>query len=106
MRLREHIRLSTPRSLVSALDEAERVEHILCATETRHRIRQVEMSEDEEELELTRQASANPPQRSWRGPKRAARNEGCYRCGEHLQELPGSGAPCTFRLCPNTTTSP
>ena len=81
-RLREHIRLSTPRSLVSALDEAERVEDILCATETRHRIRQVEMSEDEEELELTRQASANPPQRSWRGPKRATRNEGCYRCGE------------------------
>ena len=82
-RLREHIRLNFPHSLATALDEAERVEHVLCVS--RHHIRQADVTgEIDEDEVVTRQAAATDARRyPRRSPgQQRRRDDGCYRCGE------------------------
>lgn len=99
-RLREHLRLYTPTSLSAALEEAERVEHILCTAEPKHHVRLAVRQGDGEELETTRQATALPPQRRQREWKRPARGDGCYRCGEPGHIARNCPAPAPLNPAP------
>lgn len=47
--LREDIRLRTPISLATSLDEAKRVEHVLHSPGLKHLVRQAELNESESE---------------------------------------------------------
>lgn len=103
-RLREHIRLHFPSSLIGALDEAERVEHVLCAT--KHQARQVEVvmeNNDDSEAAETRQVSVSETRRYPRNnPRRQRKDEGCYRCGEagHVARHCMAPAPRTAPIQP------
>lgn len=97
-RLKEHLRLNAPSTLSAAIEEAERVEHILCTEEPKHDIRQAVKQEDGEELEATRQVSAQPTPRRQREWKRLAGRDGCYRCGE-----PGLARNCPAPVPLNPT---
>ncbi|KAG5277106.1 hypothetical protein AALO_G00113590, partial [Alosa alosa] len=97
-RLKEHLRLSAPSSLSAALAEAERVQNIFRTTESRHWVRQTSLEENGEELEVTRQTTAQPPQRRPREWKRPASGDGCHRCGEpgHIAWYCPAPAPLTL----------